>query len=444
MPKISKQLTIKEVNALKEPGMYTVGGATGLYLQIKPSGIKYYVYRFVDRVTKKRSMISIGPAKNFTLAQARDKAIDYHQKVLEGLNPALVRQAERIEAMRQLQQKREEDMAIKHTFRYCADLFITQRAVSGYWRNNERGESVIRGYLRRHINPVIGDIPIARLTPQDVFRVLQPIWQSTTDAAPYSKTIIFHVFRWAKAQGWCSQENPADSNGVLGVLLEPLNPGRKKARNMPALDFNQIPDFFCELIASNDISYRAVAFSILCCLRSKMVRNARWEDVDFKKKTLTVPETNLKTKGRGEHTVYLSKQALDILKDLRVMTDCPWIFPSVRKSKPLTDASLSAVFRRLHAKKIEEDGIGWVDPHLTEKEGKPVVATQHGTARACFKTWARTGQNRSLFDDDAVELCMAHKLKDDYAGAYNRATLEPERRKVMQAWADYCYSKYEK
>lgn len=191
MPKISKQLTIKEVNALKEPGMYTVGGATGLYLQIKPSGIKYYVYRFVDRVTKKRSMISIGPAKNFTLAQARDKAIDYHQKVLEGLNPVLVRQAERIEAMRQLQQKREEDMAIKHTFRYCADLFITQRAVSGYWRNNERGESVIRGYLRRHINPVIGDIPIARLTPQDVFRVLQPIWQSTTDAAPYSKQSSF-------------------------------------------------------------------------------------------------------------------------------------------------------------------------------------------------------------------------------------------------------------
>ena len=175
---------------------------------------------------------------------------------------------------------------------------------------------------------------------------------------------------------------------------------------MPALDFNQIPDFFRELMASNDISYRAVAFSILCCLRSKMVRNARWEDVDFKKKTLTVPKSNLKTKGRGEHTVYLSKQAIDILKDLRVMTDCPWIFPSVRKSKPLTDASLSAVFRRLHAKKIAEDGIGWVDPHLTEKEGKPVVATQHGTARACFK-----------------------------------ATLEPERRKVMQAWADYCYLK---
>lgn len=161
-----------------------------------------------------------------------------------------------------------------------------------------------------------------------------------------------------------------------------------------------------------------------------MIRNVRWEDVDFKKKTLTIPETNLKTKGRGEHKVYLSKQALVICKDLRVMSDCPWIFPSVRKFKPLTDASLSAVFRRLHAKKIAEDSIGWTEPHLTEKEWKPVAATKHGTARACFKTWARTDQNRSLFDDDAV-LCMVHKLKDDYAGAYNRATLEPERREVM-------------
>ena len=440
MPKLSKQLTIKEINALKEPGMYAVGGATGLYLQIKPSRKKYFVYRFVDRVTKQRTMISIGPEANVTLAQARKAAMDLQAQVRDGSNPARLRRGKRLEEKEALRSKREQEMAVLHTFRYCADLFITQRAVSGYWRNNERGESVIRGYLRRHINPVIGDIPIAQLTPQDVFKVLQPIWQTTTDAAPYSKTIIFHVFRWAKAQGWCSQENPADSKGVLGVLLEPLNPGRKKARNMPALDFNQIPDFFRELLSSNDISYRAVAFSILCCLRSKMVRNARWEDIDFKNRTLTVPESNLKTKGKGEHTVYLSEQAVEIIKSIPKLPDCPWIFPSVRKSSPLTDASLSAVFRRMHEKKFAADGIGWVDPMQTEKEGSPIVATQHGTARACFKTWARTGENRRLYDDDAVELCLAHKLKDSYEGAYNRAQLEPERRRVMQAWADYCYS----
>ena len=103
----------------------------------------------------------------------------------------------------------------------------------------------------------------------------------------------------------------------------------------------------------------------------------------------------------------------------------------------LTDAAMSSVFRRLHAKKFEKDGIGWVDPVQTEKMGKTVIATQHGTARACFKTWSKTGENRKLMDEDAVELCMAHGLKDDYDGAYNRAELESERRYVMQSWADF-------
>lgn len=62
------------------------------------------------------------------------------------------------------------------------------------------------------------------------------------------------------------------------------------------------------------------------------------------------------------------------------------------------------------------------------------------TARASFKTWASTGENRKKFDADAVELCMAHHLRDDYNGAYNRTPLEEERREVMEAWGDYCLS----
>ena len=68
------------------------------------------------------------------------------------------------------------------------------------------------------------------------------------------------------------------------------------------------------------------------------------------------------------------------------------------------------------------------------------MITQHATARASFKTWASTGENRKKFDADAVELCMAHQLKDDYNGAYNRTTLVEERREVMEAWGRYCLS----
>lgn len=89
-------------------------------------------------------------------------------------------------------------------------------------------------------------------------------------------------------------------------------------------------------------------------------------------------------------------------------------------------------------KVAERDGL---IPCYLKRKGVLVIATQHGTSRASFKTWTKTGENRKLFDEEAVELCMAHKLQDDYGGAYNRATLEPERRQVMEAWGQYCFSK---
>ena len=118
-----------------------------------------------------------------------------------------------------------------------------------------------------------------------------------------------------------------------------------------------------------------------------------------------------------------------------------WVFPSPRKLEPFSDAAMGKVFDDLHLLDVKRGGRGWIDPVQSKEKGYPVGATAHGTCRATFKTWARTGENRQLLDDEAVELCLAHKLKDDYDGAYNRATLEDERREVMRAWGEYCYSK---
>ena len=112
-----------------------------------------------------------------------------------------------------------------------------------------------------------------------------------------------------------------------------------------------------------------------------------------------------------------------------------------RQKRELSDAAMGIVFARLHERSLQSGGKGWIDPVLSKKEGVLVIATQHGTSRASFKTWTKNGENRKLFDEEAVELCMAHKLQDDYGGAYNRATLEPERRQVMEAWGQYCFSK---
>ena len=98
--------------------------------------------------------------------------------------------------------------------------------------------------------------------------------------------------------------------------------------------------------------------------------------------------------------------------------------------------------RGLHEKKFAEDGIGWIDPHKTEKTGEPCTITVHGTARATFRTWAKDDElgNNRKFDQEAVELCLLHSKNDAYNGAYDRAKLEKERRFVMNCWGQYCYS----
>lgn len=184
------------------------------------------------------------------------------------------------------------------------------------------------------------------------------------------------------------------------------------------------------------------AFSIVTVLRSKMVRLAKWSDVDFTAKTLTIPQENIKTKKSGSHTVFLSETAIRILRMVPRIKGINLIFPSPLRLQPLSDAAMGKVFKDMHEKRFAEDGIGWIDPILSKKLGKPCIATQHGTARAGFKTWARSGENRKILDDDAVELCMAHRLKDDYDGAYNRSTLEPERRFVMEEWGKFCLSQW--
>lgn len=161
-------------------------------------------------------------------------------------------------------------------------------------------------------------------------------------------------------------------------------------------------------------------------------------DIDFDNKTATVVESSIKTKGRSKHTVFLFKEALALLKSLPRVNE--WVFPSPSKQVSMREAAMGKIFDILHDRNVKAEGRGWIDPEQTKEMGYLVGAIAHGTCRASFKTWVRSAENRKKLDDEAAELCLAYKLKDDYAGAFNRTKLEDERREVMQAWADFCYS----
>ena len=417
-----------------------MGGAVGLYLYIKPSDSKYYVYRF-KAADGKRSVISLAPYGSIDLAEARKRAAAWKERLRNDENPSDIRRAELEEKKRALVQAQLQAQKSARTFNYVSEIWLEERSKSGFWANNVDGESHTLRFLTKYIRPIIGMVPIADLNVHNVFDVLKPIYQSMPNTAKKSLTVMSSVWKWAKAKDWVDGENPADIKGSLGVLLEPYKNDRVKGKNHPALDPSDIPDFFVALRGLNTNAARLAEFLILTAARSKMARFLKWSDIDFKNRTATICEASLKTKGRGSHTIFLSTQAIDLLKAMP--RECEYVFYS-RANTTFSDAAPGMVFRQLNKLALLSGQSGWLDRRQTKELGKPVIATAHGTARATFDTWFRTGENRKLFDPDAVELCLAHNLKDDYNGAYNRATLEPERRKVMQAWADYCYSKCDK
>lgn len=186
-------------------------------------------------------------------------------------------------------------------------------------------------------------------------------------------------------------------------------------------------------------------FAILTASRMKAVRLATWGEIDFEKRLWDIPPEHDKIKDpKRDRTIYLSRQAIDVLKKVR--PNRPRADELILKTEnggSFSDAATTALIRRMHARQKALDEIGWIDPDKSKREGKVCVITAHGTARSGFRTWAkddRLGHNRK-FDKEAAELCLLHcKASDDYHGAYDRARLSSERQRLMNDWGEFCCS----
>lgn len=331
----------------------------------------------------------------------------------------------------------------RFTFSQVAYAWIRERSGLGFWDNDETGEVRTTRILEMHVFPHIGDVNINKVTVQDVFQVLSPIWNTKRSTASKAKTFIYNVFRWAMAKDICKpRENPGDIRGSLGVLLEPLRKHQHICKHHAACPVSEIPRFFADTERYDSASARACEFAILTCCRSKAVRLATWDEFDLRNGIWTIPVEHDKIKHRGrDRRVFLSEQAVKLLRSLPRYPGNKAVFPS-SKGGFFSDTALTMFLRGMHEARSAEDGRGWIDPDAVGSNGKPAVITLHGTARATFRTWAKddkSGNNRK-FDQEAVEMCLLHSRRDMYKGAYDRSHLEHERRLIMDEWGKYCLS----
>lgn len=434
---MNKTLTHKEIQALPD-GSHAIGGVKGLYVRKRAEQTQYFL-RWKKDGKQQTRFYAIG----LSLREVREIAYRDRQLLNLGLDPKEEEKRAQAAKEAEIEAKRKEEERRRFTFRLVSDEWLKEQIQIQRWKNNVTGEKHARQRLNKYLLPAFGDKLISEITAQDAFLFFSPLWTAKSGTADKLYDLLKAIFNWAIAKGtYQITENPINKRGALGILLEPLTKQRTDTDNHPSLDFHEVPQFIEALTKLGSPSALAVAFSIVTASRFKAVRCAEWSEIDLKNKVWNIPEEHDKMKGRRMRQVLLSDEAIELLSYLPRVNN--YLFPSGSHLGKLSENAPSMLIRGMDTQKAAIDGRGWKDFTRRNGAGKnePVRITQHGTARASFRTWAKNDElgNNRKFDQEAVELCLLHARKDTYRGAYDRSQLLKERRLVMKEWGAFCFS----
>jgi integrase len=391
MHRDSNRLNALKVARVSKPGRYGDGG--GLLLQVSKWGTKAWLFRF-ERDGRERQM-GLGPVADVSLAEARQSASNARKQLRDGIDPITARKEARGRA------RAESQRAL--TFKQCAEKYIAAHEAS--WRNAKH-RAQWKSTLDRFAYPIVGSLPVAAVDTALVVKVIEPIWAGRTETATRLRGRIEVILDWARVAGYREGENPARWRGHLDKLL----PARGKVRSVQhhaALPYSELPAFMAELRERDGISARALEWTILTAVRTGEALGARWSEIDHD--TWTVPRNRMK--GGRDHRVPLPARVLEILSSVPRESGSDFIFAGARQGAPLSNMAMIELLRGMR-------------PGLTV----------HGM-RSSFRDWAAEKTN---YPNHVVEMALAHVVGDKVEAAYRRGDLFDKRRKLMEAWAEYC------
>ena len=415
MPKVTAELSALDVKRIAHPGgarnvMYSVGGVPGLHLQLTPKQGRSWVLR--AKVGAARRDIGLGGFPAVTLAQAREKARDAREFISQGVDPIEARKASRA-ALAAAQRR-------GLTFADATDRYLAAKLDAF---KNAKHRQQWQNTLETYAKPELGKMLVQDITVQDVLRVLQPIWLEKTVTASRVRGRVEAVLSWATVAGHRIGDNPARWAGNLKELLPAPNKVANE-ENQPAVMIDDAPRWFAALREREGFGARALELLALTGVRSKEVRGAVWDEIDLDKAIWIIPGPRMKK--LREHRIPLSDEAVALLQALPRMQDNPLVFPAARGGK-LSDMTLSAAMKRMHAADVAAGGAGFVD--RTSK--RPAVP--HGL-RSTFRDWVA---ERTTYPGDMAEVALAHKISSAVEAAYRRGDMVEKRRKMMGDWAGY-------
>ena len=376
-------------NAKPAAKQYKLADERGMYLLVKPDGARWWRFDYRRPDTRKRNTLSLGTFPDVSLKKARERRDDARKLLADGIDPGTKRQAERTTSADSFEAVAREWFA-KH---------------SPNWATGH-GDKIIRR-LERDVFPWIGPKPIASLTAPDVLAVLRKIdSRGARETAHRAHQNCGQVFRYAIATGRATYDPTPSLRGAIPPAQ--------------STHFASItnPDRIGELLRAIDgytgyyVTRAALQLAPLVFVRPGELRAAEWAEVNLDKSEWRIPAERMKM--GAPHIVPLSMQAAAILRDLQPLTgNGRLVFPSLRtRERAMSENTVNAALRRMGY-----DGD---------------TMTGHG-----FRSMASTLLNEQGWHRDAIERQLAHAERDAIRAAYNYAEHLPERRKMMQAWADY-------
>jgi integrase len=363
----------------------------GLYLRVKPDGNKSWQFRYKNTAGK-WSWLGLGGYPDNSAELAREEADKYRNCVKRGIDPAQVRRDE----------KAAREVSILNPFRDSVAYWYQRKVDDGLADSTLR---LMRGYLDNDILPALGDKPITEITPRDCSLLQEKIEaRGATNTRDKIRVALRQIFSQAIARG-LREGNPASELVTIATKTP-------RAKAYPHLLEPELPAFLQALRTSTSRTPARTA-TWLClwtASRPGMVRWADWSEFDFDAALWTIPAAKMKT--RRDHAVPLSRQALEALRELHRLTGRGrYLFPGIGAKQPvISENTINLTLRK----------IGY--------RGRLVG---HGTRHTASTLLREHGWHK-----DHVEVQLAHK-EEGVSGIYNQAHYLPQRRSMMQWYADY-------
>lgn len=394
MPRQATLLTDTKIKSLKPRAeRYRVSDSDGLMLEIMPSGNKKWRYRY-SLYGVRQAPLTIGSYPEISLAEARQQRDAWAKLVAKGESPKRAVQALKTEK--------------RNTVAAFADQWLSEQLEG----KSKSYQTTLRRIMDKDVLPWLGGMPLTEVKPVDILDLCDRIKsRGSPKMALMTRNVMRRMYDFAIARQMV-EHNPAAVLAARFIATE-----ESRTRVLSPYEIGEV----MRGIYNSDIRRPlklALHLLAITMVRKTELTEARWDEFDLAAGIWDIPAERMK-KDRP-HRVYLSRQAKELLDELRSLSrSSAYLFPSLRglEDRPIASSTLNQAVRALS------------------------LDVQHFVLHD-FRRTASTHLHEMGHPSDAIEKALAHKIVG-IKGVYNRAEYAEQRIQIMQAWGDFVQAQIE-